>query len=37
VVETIGHAIADMSKAEFYLKDKQSLSSLTEWYQLTAL
>ncbi|CAF2415176.1 unnamed protein product [Rotaria sp. Silwood2] len=37
VVETIGHAIADMCKAEFFLKDKQSLSSLTEWYQLTAL
>ncbi|CAF1038733.1 unnamed protein product [Rotaria sordida] len=37
VVETIGNAIADMCKAEFYLKDKQSLSSLTEWYQLTAL
>ncbi|CAF1005120.1 unnamed protein product [Adineta steineri] len=37
VVETIGNAIADMCKADFYLKDKQSLSSLTEWYQLTAL
>lgn len=37
VVETIGNAISDMSKAEFYLKDNQSLSSITEWYQLTAL
>ncbi|CAF4751556.1 unnamed protein product, partial [Rotaria sp. Silwood1] len=37
VVETIGNAIADMCKAEFFLKDKQSLTSLTEWYQLTAL
>ncbi|UJR23472.1 hypothetical protein I4U23_026472 [Adineta vaga] len=37
VVETIGNAIAELSKADFYLKDKQSLTSLTEWYQLTAL
>ncbi|CAF0863649.1 unnamed protein product [Didymodactylos carnosus] len=37
VVETIGTAIKDCVKAEFYLDEKKSLQTLSEWYKLTAL